>query len=128
MGWEGRFRWPGHRHAGPTREKSSNSQGIGGLIEELGARLRHRLGDPTEKVPYHEFRTADWDLRRGVRTEGNVAPETFDAALPNREHAQAYIPTTIWAFRRAMAAMIRAGARRASPPWWTTVAARGGPS
>ena len=104
-----------------------DSQGIGGLFEELGARLRHRLGDPAGKVPYHEFRTADWDLRRGVRTEGNVAPESFDSALPNREHAKAYIPTTIWTFRRVMAATIR-GRRRASPPWWTTVAARGGPS
>jgi hypothetical protein len=85
------------------------ASGIGGLIEEVGARLRHRLGGAGGKVPYHEFRTEQWDRRRGVETEGRVFRETFDAGLPNREHAQHYIPTTIWMFRRLMAAMVRAG-------------------
>lgn len=87
------------------------SQGVGGLIEELNARLQHRLGDPKGKVPYHVFRTADWDRRRRVRTAGQVGPESLDATLENREYAKAYIPTTIWTFRRVMAALLRAGAR-----------------
>ncbi len=101
--------WSSTRWAG-AREIVA-SQGISGLIEELGARLRHRLGDLVGRVPYHVFRTTDWDRRRGVRTVGNMAPETFDAGLPNREHALAYIPVTIWAFRRVIAALVLAGVR-----------------
>ncbi len=86
-------------------------QGIGGLLAEVGARLRHRLRDPRGAVPYHEFRTADWDRRRGVKTQGNLYREAFEAGLPGREHAESYIPVTIWAFRRVMAALRRAGVR-----------------
>jgi predicted RNA methylase len=87
------------------------AQGVGGLVEEVGARLRHRLGDPKGNVPYHEFRTEDWDRHRGVQTTGTVGPEAFGAGLENREHALAYIPTTIWSFRRVMAALARSGVR-----------------
>jgi hypothetical protein len=93
-------------------------QGIGGLLEEVGARLRHRLRDPRGKVPYHEFRTADWDRRRGVQTQGILSRETFEAGLPGREYAESYIPVTIWIFRRVMAALLRAGVR---PPEFTLV-------
>jgi SAM-dependent methyltransferase len=86
--------------------------GIDGIIEELGARLRHRLGDPAGRVPYHLFRTTDWDRRRRVQTEGNVSPESFDPRLPNRDFALAYIPVSIWTFRRLIAALVRAGVRQ----------------
>jgi SAM-dependent methyltransferase len=87
------------------------TQGISGIVEELRARLRHRWGDPTSKVPYHEFRTADWDRRRGVQTEGVMLQTTFDHTLPNVEYGQPYIPTTIWSFRQIMGALRRAGIR-----------------
>jgi hypothetical protein len=86
-------------------------QGIGGLVEEVGARLRYRLGDPAGKLPYHEFRTTDWDRRRRVQTEGNVWCESFDPAMPNREHAQPYIPTSLWVYRQLLGALVRAGVR-----------------
>jgi hypothetical protein len=86
-------------------------QGIGGLLEELWSRLRHRLGDPRGKVPYHEFRTADWDRRRGVRTQGNLGRVSFEEGLPGRKYAESYIPVTIWIFRRVMVALLRAEVR-----------------
>jgi hypothetical protein len=116
IGGAARMAWSSTRWAG-AREIVA-SQGIGGIMEELWARLRHRLGGPGGTVPYHVFRTTDWDRRRGVQTVGNVVPEAFDAGLPNRAHAQAYIPTSIWAFRRVMAALVRAGVR---PPGFTMV-------
>src|SRR5262245_29217117 len=86
-------------------------QGIGGIVEEVGARLRHRVSDPAGKVPYHEFRTEDWDRGRGVQTTGNVWLDAYTTGLNNLEHAGAYLPTTIWGFRQLMAALGRAGVR-----------------
>ncbi len=63
------------------------------------------------KVLYHEFRAAAWDRCRGVKTQGNLFRGAFEAGLPGREHAESYIPVTIWTFRRLMLALIRAGVR-----------------
>ena len=39
------------------------SQGVGGLLEELWARLRYGVSHSTGGMPYHVFRRRDWDRR-----------------------------------------------------------------
>jgi hypothetical protein len=84
-------------------------QGIDGLVEELGARLRYRLHYPRATVPYDVFRSVDWARRRGVHTEGIVEIEGFAPDIPNREHAGSYIPTNPWSFRALIVALVDLG-------------------
>lgn len=87
------------------------SQGIGGLLEELEARLRYHATHRNGGIPYHVFRARDWDRRRGVETEENVHQEELDFDSPNREHALGYIPTGQWSFRSVVASLRDLGVR-----------------
>jgi hypothetical protein len=106
------------RSFGQKARRLLADQGFGVLIEEIGARLRHRLQDPLETVPFHVFRTTDWDRRRDVQTEGMVEVDEFDRGIPNRDHAEAYLPTNLWWFRQLMGALLDLGIR---PPEFTMV-------
>jgi len=87
------------------------SQGVGGLVEELTARLRYRLSQRARTVPYHVFRAVDWDRRRGVETEKRVRLEELDIDSPSRECGLCYLATTLWAFREIMADLWNVGVR-----------------
>ena len=87
------------------------SQGIGGLIEELEARLRYQATHRTEGIPDHVFRARDWDRRRGVETEDRVDEKELDTDSPNREHALGYIPTSQWSFRAVVGSLWDLGVR-----------------
>src|SRR5947209_453997 len=94
------------------------SQGVGGLLEELSARLRHRIAHPTGGISYHDFRTRDWDRRRGVETEDLVEQESLDFDSPNRGHALGYVPTGHWSFRAVVGLLRDLGVR---PPEFALV-------
>ncbi|HZW33296.1 MAG TPA: class I SAM-dependent methyltransferase [Isosphaeraceae bacterium] len=87
------------------------SQGVGGLLEELAARLRYHTTHRNGEIPYHVFRAQDWDRRRGVETEEVVHQEQLDFDSPNREHALGYIPTGQWSFRSVVGSLRDLGVR-----------------
>jgi len=87
------------------------SQGVGGLMEELTARLRYRLRPSARTVPYHIFRTNDWDRRRRVETEKRVYLEDLDLNSPSREYGLFYVPTNLWWFREIIGILRKAGVR-----------------
>jgi len=87
------------------------SQGVGGILEELTARIRYRLARRAGTVPYHEFRTIDWERRRGVETEKHVHLEDLDFDSPGREHATFYLPTGLWCFREIIGILRDVGVR-----------------
>jgi SAM-dependent methyltransferase len=86
-------------------------QGIGGLWEELNARLHYRLTRGGGGRSYLAFRTADWDRRRRVETEGWIKQEALKCESPCREYAKDYAPTDLWAFRANMAMVRKLGVR-----------------
>jgi hypothetical protein len=94
------------------------SQGIGGLLEELGARLRYWTTQRRGEVPYHVFRARDWDRRRGVETESHVELKDLEFDSPSRAYALGYIPTSHWSFRAVVSSLRDLGVR---PPEFTLV-------
>jgi SAM-dependent methyltransferase len=89
------------------------SQGVGGLLEELSARLRHRLRHPGADIPFHVFRARDWDRRRGVETDDWVEVDALEIDSPNRGYAFGYVPTSHWSFRAIIGALRSLGVRPA---------------
>jgi SAM-dependent methyltransferase len=87
------------------------SQGARGMFEELTARLRYRVSAQARTVPYHVFRTLDWDRRRGVETETPVRLENLDFDTPSLKHAQFYLPTNLWTFREMIGELTDFGVR-----------------
>jgi SAM-dependent methyltransferase len=87
------------------------SQGIGGVFEELATRLKHGLSRRAGLIPYHVFRTRDWDRRRGVETDEPMHVRDLPIDSPSREHATYYLPTTLWTFRDVMVALRDQGIR-----------------
>lgn len=86
-------------------------QGFGGLWEELNARVHYRLTHRGAGRSYRAFRSADWDRRRGVETEGWIKQAALNFESPSREYAKDYAPTDIWAFRSNMATLRKLGIR-----------------
>jgi len=80
-------------------------------LEELAARLRYRLSPSARTVPYHVFRTIDWDRRRGVETEKRVYLEELEFDSPSREYGQFYLPMNLWWFRELIGILRHAGVR-----------------
>jgi hypothetical protein len=89
------------------------SQGVGGLLEELSARLRHRLRHPGADIPFHVFRERDWDRRRGVETGDWIEVDALEFDSPNRKYAFGYIPTSHWSFREIIGVLRSLGVRPA---------------
>jgi SAM-dependent methyltransferase len=89
------------------------SQGAAGLLEEVAARLRYRVSPPGGGMSYYEFRSRDWDRRRGVDTIGVVDQADLEYDSPGRGSALAYVPTAIWNFREAVGILRGLGVRPA---------------
>jgi hypothetical protein len=82
-----------------------------GISEEITARLKFRLSRRLRAIPYATFRAIEWDRRRGVETEERVEVRDLVPDCQSREHANFYLPTTIWRFREVMVALRDQGVR-----------------
>ena len=89
------------------------SQGAGGILEEVRARLLYGLAHTGGGISYYEFRTRDWDCRRRVETSGLIHQKDLDYDSTSRGHALDYLATDLWSFRAVVSILQRLSVRPA---------------
>jgi Methyltransferase domain len=89
------------------------SQGVGGILEEVRARLLYRLAHTGGGISYYEFRMRDWDRSRRVETSGLIHQKDLDYVSTSRDHALDYLGTDLWSFRAVVSILRRLGVRPA---------------